>query len=101
MPNGRPSADIEVGIPGAVLDVHRERVSVRRRRSRQGHHRSNGSAWVAASRSRRRAVRAFALSAGVLLLMAIGLYFGLSRQESSAPAEGAARTGVVGAAGLV
>jgi hypothetical protein len=101
MTTGRPSADIEVGVPRAMPDVRRERVSVHRRRTRQGHHRSSSSAWVAASRSRRRAVRTFALSAGVLLLMAIGLYFGLARQENAAPAEGAARTGILGCSGLV
>ncbi len=99
MTNGRPSADIEVMVQRAVPEVHRERVTVRRRRSRQGRERASEK-WAAASRSRRRTVRAFALSAGVLLLMAIGLYFTLSRQNTG-PLEGARRTGVLGAAGLV
>ena len=38
--------------------------------------------WVA-NRSRRQKVRTVAVCAGALLLMAIGLYFGLSRQESA------------------
>jgi hypothetical protein len=100
MTDGRPSANTEVMVSRAVAEVSRDRGTVRRRRARQGHQRSTGR-WVAASRSRRRAVRAFALSAGVLLLMAIGLYFGLERQEHAPPAEGAARSSVLGARGLV
>ena len=37
-----------------------------------------------ASRSRREKVRTLAVCTGALLLMALGLYFGLSRQEAAA-----------------
>lgn len=70
----------------ATAPVH-ERVSVRRRRSRRGH-RSEHRSGRRAVRSRSRWMRTLALSAGVLLLMALGLYFGLARQES-APSDGA------------
>ena len=97
-------------------ELHRERVIVRRRRAKSA--RSDGSArsarsarsdrsdrkqsasWVA-TRSRRRMARAFALSAGVLLLMAIGLYLGLAHRDYSAPVEGIAPAGAVGAVGIV
>ena len=108
MTHGHPSADIDVMVSPVVPAIGREQVRVRRRRARAGRHGSRGSAsgsatgrWVAASRARRRAVRTFALCTGVLLLMAIGLYFGLARQENARPAEGAVRVralGVVGAA---
>jgi hypothetical protein len=68
-----------------VPEIYRERVVVRRRRgrSRRPHrHRS----WTARA-SRRKIIRAFVVCTGVLVLMALGLYFGLSRQEL-APAEG-------------
>jgi hypothetical protein len=68
-----------------LSELQYARVSVRRRRARQEH---RSGRWVV--RSRRRWVRTFALCAGVLLLMALGLYFGLSRQEA-APGDGAMR----------
>jgi hypothetical protein len=64
----------------------RQRVVVRKRRPR-GPHKSRH--WAARA-SRRRTVRAAVVCVGVLLLMAAGLYLGLSRQDSS-PAEGAGR----------
>src|SRR5262245_37775362 len=80
-----PENDVESprDVPPGTLELHRERVVVRRRRSGSRRHRSG--TW-AARNSRRRAVRAYLVCAGVLVLMAIGLYFGLSRQNS-APAE--------------
>jgi hypothetical protein len=81
---------------GSDGELHRARISVRRRRARPGRSKN----WVA-TRSRRRTARAFALCAGVLLLMAIGLYFGLAHQETAAPVEGAAPAGAVGAVGVV
>jgi hypothetical protein len=82
-------------------ELHRERVTVRRRRARSARSPQSDSRqsakWVA-TRSRRRTARAFALCAGVLLLMAIGLYFGLSHQESAAPVEGAVRASAAGVA---
>ncbi|MES1166311.1 MAG: hypothetical protein ABUR63_11160 [Verrucomicrobiota bacterium] len=53
------------------------------------------------ARSRRRTFRTAAVCAGVLLLMALGLYFGLSRQDSAPGGEGATRGGVVGVTGIV
>jgi hypothetical protein len=102
MTSGHPGADIEAlvspAVPGVGREHVREHVTVRRRRARTGHERSRASGrWVAASRSRRRAVRTFALCTGVLLLMAIGLYFGLAHQQNAAPAEGAVRVRAVGA----
>lgn len=68
----------------AAEALTRQRVVVRKRRPR-GAHRS--SRWAARG-SRRRTVRAAVVCVGVLLLMAAGLYLGLSRQDSI-PAEGA------------
>ena len=62
---------------------HRERVG-RRRRS---HGRRRGTRDWAAQRSRRQIFRAAIVCAAVLLSMAVGLYFGLARQDA-APAEG-------------
>jgi hypothetical protein len=67
-----------------VPPLRRERVVVRRRRSRS---RPKPGTWTARA-SRRRTVRVFVVCAGVLVLMGVGLYFGLSRQEIP-PVEGA------------
>jgi hypothetical protein len=69
-----------VSVPDAAI---RERVVVRKRRSRKAHHRRE---WSARS-SRQRAVRNFVLCTAVLLLMAVGVYLGLARQDV-APVEG-------------
>jgi hypothetical protein len=76
----RPQEDAPIVVP----DIRRERVVVRRRRARGRHHKRG--VWTARA-SRRRVVRAIVVCATVLVLMALGLYYGLSRQES-APAEG-------------
>jgi hypothetical protein len=71
-----------VSVPGAPI---RERVVVRKRRSRKPH---RSREWSARS-SRRRAVRNVLLCTGVLLLMAAGVYLGLERQDgAAAPVEG-------------
>jgi hypothetical protein len=90
MTNGPSIAGSDAVAPPLEVELRRERVSVRRRRARQGH-RPNGK-WTAGSR--RRAVRMAVLCTGALLLMAAALYFSLSH-ESAEPA--AARGGVVGA----
>lgn len=72
-------ADV-VSVPGAAV---RERVAVRKRRSRKPH---NSRHW-AARVSRRRAVRNFLVCTAVLLVMALGVYLGLARQDV-APVEG-------------
>jgi hypothetical protein len=70
-------------VPVATPELHRERMQrVRRRRSGRRH---RSGTWTARA-SRRKAIRAFVVCAGVLVLMAIGLYFGLSHQNT-APAE--------------
>ena len=69
-----------VSVPGAPI---RERVVVRKRRSRKAHHRRE---WSARS-SRQRMIRNFVLCTTVLLLMAVGVYLGLARQDV-APVEG-------------
>jgi hypothetical protein len=83
MTPGAPDVDSPQAVP-VPPSLRRERVVVRRRRA---HSRHRTGRWTARS-SRRRTLRAFVVCAGVLVLMAVGLYFGLARQES-APAEGA------------
>jgi hypothetical protein len=98
MTNGQSSVGSDGGelISPLAPELHRERVSVRRRRPRSARSdRGRSPNWVA-TRSRRRMARSFALCAGVLLLMAIGLYFGLAHQDNTAPVEGAALAGAVG-----
>lgn len=70
-----------VSVPGAQI---RERVVVvRKRRSRKA---QRSREWSGRS-ARRRAVRNFLLCTAVLMLMAVGVYLGLARQDI-APAEG-------------
>ena len=72
-------------IPEAVPERYRQRAVARRRRSSKPRH---DKPWVI--RSRRRHVRTFVVCASVLLLMAVGLYFGLAHQEA-APGDDALR----------
>jgi hypothetical protein len=81
----------------ATAPAH-ERVSVRRRRTRRGHREQRSGRRVV--RTRAHWVRTLALCTGVLLLMALGLYFGLARQESTAPAEGAAHRSLLQATAI-
>jgi len=87
MSQGAPDVDSPRDVPVVVPEIRRERVVVRRRRP---HSRRARPRWTARA-SRRRALRAAVVCAGVLVLMALGLYFGLSRQEAAAPAEGSLR----------
>jgi len=85
MAYGAPEVDSpQEDAPIVVPEIRRERVAVRRRRahSRRHKHRS----WTARA-SFRRVVRAVLVCAAVLAMMALGLYYGLSRQEST-PTEG-------------
>jgi len=69
-------------VPVATPELRGERVqrvSGRRRRSRG--HRGRRRSWTPAAR--RGALRALLVSVGVLVLMAIGLYFGLSDQSAA------------------
>jgi transcriptional regulator GlxA family with amidase domain len=84
-PNAGSHGGAGVLIPEEISDSYRERVVGRRRRSSR--HRHNRQ-WVA--RSRRRYLRTFVVCTGVLLLMAVGLYFGLAHQEV-APTDGSLR----------
>ena len=85
MAYGAPEVDSpQEDAPIVVPEPPRERVVVRRRRARGRHHKRG--VWTARA-SRRNAVRAILVCATVLVMMALGLYYGLSRQES-APAEG-------------
>jgi len=77
---------------------HRQVRVVRRRRARGSA--SAGRRWVAA-RSRKRLLRTAVVCTGALILMALGLYFGLSRQDREGPVSGSERGGVVGPRGLV
>jgi hypothetical protein len=76
-------ASIEPTLP-TLPALRPERVSVRRRRARRVHRLGQ----VALARTRKRWIWTVALCTGVLLLMALGLYWGLSRQEA-APSEAA------------
>lgn len=83
------ASETDVESPGdvsvATSELYRERVTVRRRRSRSRGHHHHRVSWTARA-NRRRAIRVFVLCVGVLVLMGLGLYFGLARQNS-APAE--------------
>jgi hypothetical protein len=73
-----PRSDSD-GFANVERAIRRDRVVVRKRRSR----RKREPEW-SARRSHRRAVRTFTVCVCVLLLMAGVLYFGLSRQERTA-----------------
>ena len=83
MTHGQRDGDEAAG--SASQSLRRERITVRRRRPRTN---PDPRQWVAA-RSRQRRARMVALSTGFLLLMALGLYYGLSRQEGGASPQGA------------
>src|SRR5262245_13913310 len=85
MTPGAPDVESPRDVSTVVPEIRRERVVVRRRRARGRHHHHEVS-W-SARRSRRRVVRAFLVCTGVLVLLTLGLYYGLSRQEIS-PGEG-------------
>jgi len=61
-----------VSVPGSPI---RERVVVRKRRSRKPH---SSRKWSAPA-SRHRAIRNFLVCTAVLLVMALGVYLGLSQ----------------------
>jgi hypothetical protein len=83
MAQGAPEVDSPQDAPIFVPEIRRERVVVRRRRARGRHHKRG--VWTARA-SRRKAIRAVVVCASVLVLMALGIYYGLSKQEIS-PAE--------------
>ena len=77
------------------LEKLRERVVARRRLEQLENAKRIGN------RSRRQKVRMVAVCVGTLLLMAVGLYFGLARQEASPPVEGAVPAGAARSVGIV
>jgi hypothetical protein len=87
MTPGAPDVDSPHDVSISVPELRRERVVVRRRRAHSRHRR--GRDWAART-SRRKVLRAFAVCAGILVLMAVGLYLGLERHELS-PAENSRR----------
>jgi hypothetical protein len=93
MIQGAPDVESPPDVSIAVPEIRRERVVVRRRRGRSRH---RPGRWTT-MRSRRRTVRAFLVCTGVLVLMALGLYFGLSHQEI-APAESSMRKPILASA---
>jgi hypothetical protein len=74
----RQANALETVVGPAGRGPHRHTTYVRRRRSRKVPRQGR---WVAA-RSRTRMVRTAVLCTSVLLLMVLGLYLGLSRQDS-------------------
>jgi hypothetical protein len=92
---GAPDVESPPDVSIAVPEIRRQRLVVRRRRGRGRH---STPRWTAI-RSRRRTLRAFVVCASVLMLMALGLYFGLSRQEM-APAESSMGKSVVAVAAV-
>jgi len=76
MTPGAPDVDSPQDVSIPVPELRRERVAVRRRRAHSRHR--PGGHWAART-SRRRVLRAVAVCAGILVLMAVGLYFGLER----------------------
>ena len=81
----------------ANQSARRHRSVVRRRRPRSS---SSTRRWVVA-RSRRRMLRTVMVCTGVLLLIVLCLYLGLSRQESASPVGGSEGGGVTGPRGTV
>ena len=92
MTPGAPDVDSPQDVSIPVPQVRRERVAVRRRRAHSRRHRPGGD-WAART-SRRKMFRAFAVCAGILVLMAVGLYFGLA--QDILPAEGSRSMPAIG-----
>jgi hypothetical protein len=101
MANGQPRVGSDSDRSGSgtltpfALEKLRERVVARRRLEQLENAKRVGN------RSRREKVRTVAVCVGALLLMAVGLYFGLARQEAPAPVDGVAPVGAARAAGVV
>ena len=83
-------------IQAVISDPRRRRTVERRRRSKRVQY---AAQWVVA-RSRKRTLKTVAVCTGVLLLMAIGLYLGLSRQDSARETEGATKFSPIGLSGV-
>jgi len=85
MTDGKRDAEGVLGSTSDSHELHRERVRVRRRRPR---HVTEARRQVE-TRARQRRARIVALSTGLLLLMVLGLYYGLSRQDTRPGLQGA------------
>jgi len=94
MTPGSPDVESPQDVSTVVPEIRRERVVVRRRRARTGHRHRHRLTWTARA-SRRKVIRAFVVCTGVLVLMALALYFGLSRQQM-APADSSLQQIAVG-----
>ena len=96
MTNGQSSVDTDRSgnktVSPFTLEELRARAVARRRIEQQ-----QTAKWVG-NRSRREKMRTLSVCVGTLLLMALGLYFGLSHQEARSP-DGSAEP--IGAAGIV
>ena len=94
MTNGQSSVDTDrngnKAVSSLTLADLRARAVARRRIDQL-----QTAKWIG-NRSRRERMRTLTVCVGTLLLMALGLYFGLSRQDAPAPAESAAPIGPVG-----
>jgi hypothetical protein len=87
MIRGQPVVGSSQEAPIAVPEPRRERVVVRRRRAHSKHRTSkHGTGRWSSRAARRKVIRTAVVCVAVLVLMAMGVYFGLSRQEV-APAE--------------
>ena len=93
----RQASATESLTPDPLPHPERQSYVVRKRRARGSRTKQR---WVAA-RSRRRIIRTAAVCTGVLLLMALGLYLGLERQDNASPVGGSERGGVTGPRGTV
>lgn len=78
------------------VTLRRHGTAVRRRRAKRA---PQAGRWIVA-RSRKRMLRTAAVCTGVLLLMAVGLYLSLSRQESAPAGDGATKFSPVGFRGV-
>lgn len=85
MIRGQPVVGSSQEAPISIPEPRRERVVVRRRRANSKRRQHRIGRWSTRA-ARRNLIRAAVICASVLLLMAIGVYFGLSRQDV-APAE--------------
>ena len=101
MTNGQSSVDKgrDPRDSGTVSPFTLEELRVRAVARRRLEQQENAKRIV--SRSRREKVRTVAVCTGALLLMALGLYFGLTRQEAPPPVEGAAPAGPARSVGVV
>jgi transcriptional regulator GlxA family with amidase domain len=88
MTNRQSSVGIDSDGHKTVVPYTLEKVRVRAVARRRTNRRQTAK-WIG-NRSRRQKMRTVAVCVGTLLLMALGLYFGLLHQEATGPVESAA-----------